>query len=56
MWNTLLNTVNNAMAVLAYGPTGIAGKGNTTLSTDLIRNIRKDTRRKGDLNGICDRR
>jgi len=34
-WNTLLRTANNARRVLAYGPAGAVGKGNTILSADL---------------------
>lgn len=35
-WNTLVKTANSARIVLAYGPAGAPGKGNTNLSTDLI--------------------
>lgn len=39
-WNTTDKTVNNARCVLAYGAAGTVGKGNTTLSADLIPNTR----------------
>lgn len=35
-WNTTLRTANNARIVLCYGPVGAIGRGNTTLSGDLI--------------------
>lgn len=35
-WNTLNRTGNNARVALCYGPIGAIGKGNTTLSLDLL--------------------
>lgn len=39
-WNTIDKTINNARYVLAYGAAGATGKGNTTISADLISGTR----------------